>query len=57
MRPVTPAVDVVNKSPSWYVYPCSVILFSFSLWWLVEQFCILLRIFIYLEITGNRIVS
>jgi hypothetical protein len=30
MRPVTPAVDVVNKSPSWYVYPCNVILFSFS---------------------------
>jgi hypothetical protein len=31
IRPVTPAVDVVNKSPNWYVYPCRVILFSFSL--------------------------
>jgi len=37
MRPVTPAVDVVNKSPSWYVYPCSVICFPFLLWWLVSS--------------------
>jgi hypothetical protein len=31
IRPVTPVFDVVNKSPSWYVYPCSVICFSFSI--------------------------
>jgi len=28
--PVTPVLLVVNKSPIWYVYPCNVILFSFS---------------------------
>jgi hypothetical protein len=27
IRPVTPAVLVVNKSPSWYVYPDRVICF------------------------------
>ena len=27
IRPVTPAVLVVNKSPNWYVYPCRVICF------------------------------
>jgi hypothetical protein len=27
--PVMPVLLVVNKSPSWYVYPCRVILFPF----------------------------
>jgi hypothetical protein len=38
IRPVTPAVLVVNRSPTWYVYPLIVIYFSFSLWWLFEPF-------------------
>jgi hypothetical protein len=25
IRPVTPVLLVVNRSPTWYVYPCSVI--------------------------------
>jgi hypothetical protein len=31
--PVTPVLLVVNKSPSWYVYPPSVICVAFLLWW------------------------
>jgi hypothetical protein len=54
--PVIPVLLVVNKSPSWYVYPPSVICFAFRLWWLVEQFCILLRILNYLEITSNCVI-
>ena len=54
--PVIPVLLVVNKSPSWYVYPPSVICITFRLWWLVEQFCILLRILNYLEITSNCVV-
>jgi len=33
--PVTPVLLVVNKSPSWYVYPPSVICIAFRLWWFV----------------------
>ena len=36
--PVIPVLLVVNKSPSWYVYPPSVICITFRLWWLVGQF-------------------
>ena len=54
--PVIPVLLVVNKSPSWYVYPPSVICITFRLWWLVEQFCILLRILNYLEITSNSVI-
>jgi hypothetical protein len=31
--PVTPVLLVVNKSPIWYVYPPSVMIFLFCLWW------------------------
>jgi hypothetical protein len=37
--PVIPVLLVVNKSPSWYVYPPSVICIAFRLWCRVgEQF-------------------
>ena len=41
--PVTPVLLVVNKSPSWYVYPPSVMIFLS--WWLVGHYLFSLTYF------------